>query len=69
MVHNIDFNIATNAEDLLLVAFFHASVQINVLESTNVQIAVGCASGDVLHLRAAFVLDGTTLVACKDTSE
>ena len=49
-----------DAKDALPVAFFRAPAQINVLDCAGDKIAVGCASGDVLHLRAAFLTQDAT---------
>ena len=66
LVHKINCNIAKIEEDSVPVAFFRAPAQINVIETTNDQIAVGCENGDVLHLRASFLSHGTTHVANAD---
>ena len=44
-----------DVKDAMPVAFFRAPAQIKVLDCAGDNIAVGCASGDVLHLRAAFL--------------
>ena len=42
------------------VAFFRARGSINVLDCAGDQIAVGCQNGDVLHLRAALLMQGAS---------
>ena len=49
-----------DAKDAMPVAFFRATAQINVLDCSGDVIAVGCANGDVLHLRAAFLTQEAT---------
>ena len=44
-----------DAEDAMPVAVFRAPAGIDALDCAGDEIAVGCASGDVLHLRAAFL--------------
>ena len=43
-------------KDLAPVAFFHATGPINVIECAGGHIVVGCENGDVLHLRASFLM-------------
>jgi len=40
-----------------LVAFFRAPAPIQTLQCAVDRIAVGCQNGEVLHLRAAFLVD------------
>ena len=47
-------------QDAMPVAFFRAPAQIGVLDCAGDKIAVGCESGDVLHLRAAFLTQHAT---------
>ena len=49
-----------HAKEAMPVAFFHAPAKINVVDCAGDKIAVGCASGDVLHLRAAFLTQDAT---------
>ena len=49
-----------HAKETMPVAFFHAPAKINVVDCAGDKIAVGCASGDVLHLRAAFLTQDAT---------
>ena len=49
-----------DAKDAMPVAFFRATAQINVLDCSGDEIAVGCTNGDELHLRAAFLTQEAT---------
>jgi hypothetical protein len=49
-----------DGEEAMPVAFFRATAQINVIDCSGDEIAVGCTNGDVLHLRAAFLTQGAT---------
>ena len=55
-----------DAKDAMPVAFFRAPAQINVLDCAGDNIAVGCESGDVLHLRAVFLTQDATSEAIAD---
>ena len=44
-------------QDKKPVAFFRAPASIQTLECAGDKIAVGCKNGEVLHLRATFLLD------------
>merc|ERR1712166_1739153 len=61
LVHLIDTVIASANEkaeqNKKPVAFFRAPAPIQTLECAGDKIAVGCKNGEVLHLRAAFLLD------------
>jgi len=60
LVHLIDTAIASANEkaeqNKKPVAFFRAPAPIQTLECAGDKIAVGCKNGEVLHLRAAFLL-------------
>ena len=60
LVHLIDTAIASANEkaeqNKKPVAFFRAPAPIQTLECAGDKIAVGCENGEVLHLRAAFLL-------------
>ena len=69
LVHLIDTAIASEDENTAIasanekaeqnkkpVAFFRAPAPIQTLECAGDKIAVGCENGEVLHLRAAFLL-------------
>ena len=47
-------------KDLAPVACFRARGNIRVLDCAGDQIAVGCENGDVLHLRAALLMQGAS---------
>ena len=47
-------------KDSAPVAFFRARGNISVLDCAGDQIAVGCENGDVLHLRAALLMQGAS---------
>ena len=49
---------SATVKDSAPVAFFRARGNILVLDCTGDQIAVGCQNGDVLHLRAALLMQG-----------
>ena len=49
---------SATVKDSAPVAFFRAPGKIWVLDCTGDQIAVGCQNGDVLHLRAALLMQG-----------
>ena len=64
LVHEIDgTKVAKGSaavEDSAPVAFFRARGKIKVLDCVGDQIAVGCLNGDVLHLRAALLMQGAS---------
>jgi len=49
-----------DAKDAMPVALFRAPAQIRAIDCAGDNIAVGCSSGDVLHLRAAFLTQDAT---------
>ena len=58
LVHELD--VANDAKGSVPVAFFRAPENIRVLDCAGDQIAVGCDNGEVLHLRAAVLIQGTS---------
>ena len=64
LVHELDdakhAKMSAAVKDSAPVACFRARAGINIVHCVDDQIAVGCANGEVLHLRAALLMQGAS---------